>query len=115
VFAHEITHACLSMMGRWPAWFQEGVAQKLSGETLSPVVRKQLTAMAEKHLIPKLENLRQDWSRMSPEHATAAYQLSLLAAELFFENWANYGLRNLVRNPEQLATITQDLDRRLGL
>jgi len=115
VFAHEITHACLSMMGRWPAWFHEGVAQKLSGETLTPAQRKALTAMAEKHLVPKLENLRQDWSRMSPEHASMAYQFSLLAAEMFFENWANYGLRNLVRSPEQLATITQDLDKRLGL
>ena len=33
VFAHETVHACLSMLGRWPAWFHEGIAQKLSGDT----------------------------------------------------------------------------------
>ena len=28
-FAHETVHACLSMMGRWPVWLHEGLAQKL--------------------------------------------------------------------------------------
>jgi hypothetical protein len=57
IFAHESTHACLSMMGRWPAWLQEGLAQKLSGDVLSPSVRLKLEKMAKDSKLPRLENL----------------------------------------------------------
>lgn len=115
IFAHETTHACLSMMGHWPAWFQEGVAQKLSGDTLSPAVRARLDKMARDGKLPRLENLRQDWSRLDTEHAVAAYALSLAAVEMFYQEYAAYGIRNLVNNPNKLAAITADLDKRLGL
>jgi hypothetical protein len=115
IFAHESTHACLSMMGRWPAWLQEGLAQKLSGDVLSPAIRAKLEKMAKDGKLPKLENLHQDWSRMDTDHAVAAYAMSLAAVELFYENYAAYGVRNLVNNPDKLASITSDLDRRLGL
>ena len=115
IFAHEGTHACLSMLGRWPAWFQEGVAQKLSGDVLSPAVRAKLEKMAKEGRLPRLENLHQDWSRLDTEHATAAYALSLAAIEIFFQDFAAYGIRNLVNNPEKLASITAELDKRLGL
>jgi hypothetical protein len=113
--AHEITHACLTMMGRWPAWLQEGLAQKLSGDTLRPEIRQRLTVMAQEKKLPKLSNLGQDWSRMDTEHATLAYALSLAAIEVFYQDYANYGIGNLLRNPERLAAITTDLERRLGL
>jgi hypothetical protein len=115
IFAHETTHACLSMMGHWPAWFQEGVAQKLSGDTLSPAVRAKLEKMAKDNRLPRLENLRQDWSRLDTEHAVAAYALSLAAVEMFYQTYAAYGIRNLVNNPHKLAEVTADLDERLGL
>ncbi len=112
--AHEITHACLSMMGRWPAWLQEGLAQRLSGETLKPEIRQKLLAMAQQNKLPKLSNLGQDWSRMDAEHAALAYALSLAAIDTFYADYANYGIANLLRNPERLAPITIDLERRLG-
>jgi hypothetical protein len=115
IFAHETTHACLSMMGHWPAWFQEGLAQKLSGDTLTPAMRAQLEKMAKDGRLPRLENLHQDWSRLDTAHAVAAYALSLAAIEVFYQNYAAYGIRNLVNNPNKLATITADLDKRLGL
>jgi hypothetical protein len=115
IFAHETTHACLSMMGHWPAWFQEGLAQKLSGDALSPALRARLEKMAKDGKLPRLENLRQDWSRLDTEHAVAAYALSLAAVEMFYESYAGYGIRNLVNNPHKLAEITADLDKRLGL
>jgi hypothetical protein len=115
IFAHESTHACLSMMGRWPAWLQEGLAQKFSGDVLSPALRAKLEKMAKDGKLPRLENLHQDWSRLDTDHAVAAYAMSLAAVELFYENYAEYGVRNLVNNPEKLAGITTDLDRRLGL
>jgi hypothetical protein len=114
-FAHETTHACLSMMGRWPAWVQEGLAQKLSGDTLSASSRQKLEKMVHDGRVPRLENLRQDWSRMDTDHAVAAYAVSLAAVELFYQNYQGYGVRNLVNNPQKLAQITADLDKRLGL
>lgn len=115
IFAHESTHACLSMMGRWPAWLQEGLAQRFSGDTLTPAVRAKLEKLTKDGKLPRLENLRQDWSRLDTDHAIAAYALSLEAVEMFYESYAGYGVRNLVNNPEKLASITADLDRRLGL
>jgi hypothetical protein len=71
--------------------------------------------MAQEKKLPKLSNLGQDWSRMDTEHATLAYALSLAAIEVFYQDYANYGIGNLLRNPERLAAITTDLERRLGL
>lgn len=115
IFAHETTHACLSMMGSWPAWFQEGLAQKMSGDALTPAMRVQLEKMTKQNKLPRLENLRQDWSRLDTAHAVAAYALSLAAVEMFYQSYAAYGIRNLVNNPSKLAEITADLDKRLGL
>jgi hypothetical protein len=115
IFGHETTHACLSMMGRWPAWLQEGLAQKFSGDVLSPAIQSKLEKMAKEAKLPRLENLHQDWSRLDTDHAIAAYALSLSAVEMFYQTWASYGIRNLVHNPQKLAEITTDLDRRLGL
>ncbi len=114
VFAHETTHACLSMLGRWPAWFQEGLAQKFSGDKLSAAMRQKLEQSVKGGQLPRLENLRQDWSRMDTEHATNAYALSLAAVELFYENYTENGIGNLVRDPSRLPAITADLDRKLG-
>ena len=114
-FAHEIVHACLTNLGQWPAWFQEGVAQKLSGDTLSPRVREQVAAMARAGSLPRLRNLSQSWSRLNTQHATVAYGVSLAAIELFLENYSEHALRNLINNPASLPQITEDLDRRLGL
>jgi hypothetical protein len=113
--SHEIAHACLSMMGRWPSWLQEGVAQKLSGDVLRPDIRQKLTQMAQEKKLPRLANLGQDWSRMDQDHAVMAYALSLAAIDIFYQDYANYGIANLLRNPERLPAITADLDRRLGL
>lgn len=115
IFAHESTHACLSLTGRWPAWLQEGLAQKLSGDVLSAAARAKLEKMAREGKLPKLENLHQDWSRLDTEHAVAAYSLSLAAVEAFYENHAGFGIRNLLKNPEQLPSITAGLDKALGL
>ena len=113
--AHEITHACLSMMGKWPAWFQEGLAQKLSGDVVSPPLREKLTEWGREGKLPKLANLGQDWSRLDTAHAVAAYGLSLEAVDVFYDTYGIDGVRNLLRAPERLGTIMADLDTRLGL
>jgi tetratricopeptide (TPR) repeat protein len=117
--AHELVHACLTSIPSgstpWPAWLQEGLAQKLSGDTLPAAIREQLRQLAETHAIPKLENLRQNWSRMSTQNAVAAYSLALAAADALYDNYASYGIRNILANPASLPRVTADLDSKLGL
>jgi len=112
---HETTHACLTMIGRWPAWLQEGIAQKLSGDTLTPAQTKQITGWVHDGKLPRLSNLRQDWSRMDAAHASLAYALSLAAVEMLWQDTGDDGIRNLLRNPERLPQVTAELDRKLGL
>ena len=97
--AHEISHACLAMTGRWPAWMQEGLAQRLSGDQLSPELRAKLKEWAKAGKLPKLANLGQDWSRLDTEHAIAAYGLSLEAIETFYATYGAEGVRNLLHSP----------------
>ena len=113
--AHETAHACLTMLGHWPAWLQEGVAQKLSGDSLNPAQRKKLADLAREGKLPRLTNLKQDWSRMDAQHASEAYALSLAAVELLWNDSGAAGVRNLLRNPDRLPQATAELDRRLGL
>ena len=65
--------------------------------------------------LPKLEELRQGWSRLDTEHATLAYALALAAVDALYDNVGSDGVRNLLRNPERLPAVSADLDKRLGL
>jgi len=111
--AHELVHACVAATGNWPAWLHEGLAQRLSGETLPEPRRLAIKTVAQANGLPKLRNLSQSWSRMSSGHAAMAYATSLYAIELFYKHHAEYGIRNLLRNPTQLDRIMEDLDTRL--
>jgi len=115
VLAHETTHACLAMLGEWPSWLQEGMAQKLSGETLPPQARAQLAELAKAGQLPKLEALRRGWSGLDTQSARLAYSLALEAVDALYENFGSDGVRNLMRNPERLAAVSAELDKRLGL
>jgi hypothetical protein len=115
VLAHETTHACLAMLGEWPSWLQEGMAQRLSGQTLAPQSRAELERLAKAGQLPKLESLRQGWSGLDAQHARLAYSLALEAVDALFDNFGNDGVRNLMRNPERLTVISAELDKRLGL
>jgi hypothetical protein len=115
VLAHETTHACLAMLGEWPSWLHEGMAQKLSGAALSADMKSKIASMARGGQLPKLEELRQGWSQLDTAHATLAYALALAAVDALYENYGNDGVRNLMRNPERLPAISADLDKRLGL
>ena len=115
VLAHETTHACLAMLGEWPSWLQEGMAQKLSGETLPPQARVQLAELAKAGQLPKLEALRGGWSGLNAQSARIAYSLALEAVDALYDNFGTDGVRNLMRNPERIATVSAELDKRLGL
>ena len=117
--AHELVHACLTSVpsgsAPWPAWLQEGLAQKLSGDTLSAPMKQQLLQLAQAHRLPRLEDVRQDWSRLSIDNARLAYSLALAAADALYQNYAAYGIRNVLNNPENLPQVTTELDKALGL
>ena len=63
--------------------------------------------------LPKLAGLGQTWGNKSPAEAQFAYGMALVAVDLFFQYHAELGIRNLLNNPNALAGITEDLDRRL--
>ena len=115
VLAHETTHACMAMLGEWPSWLQEGMAQKLSGETLPPAARARLAELAKAGQLPKLESLRRGWSGLNADSARLAYALALEAVDALYDNFGTDGVRNLMRNPERLPAISAELDKRLGL
>jgi hypothetical protein len=113
VFAHELVHACLANLGSWPAWLHEGMAQKLSNETMTPTMRTNLRALMRANKVPRLENLSQSWSRLSAQHAAAAYAVAFDAVDLMMEMYASFGIQNVLRNSSMLPQITTALDKRL--
>jgi len=112
--SHETTHACLSMLGRWPAWLQEGVAQYMSGQVSSPAEREQIAQLSRAKKLPTLNQLGGDWSGLDTSSARLAYGVALRAVEIFNQDFGGYGLRNLLRNPEKLDSYAAQLDKRLG-
>jgi hypothetical protein len=112
-FAHELVHACLYHMGQFPAWLHEGMAQKFSGDSLTPSRRNALRAMVRGGRVPKLVNMSQSWSRLSSEHAAVAYAYALAAVELMLERYRHFGIQNILRNPEYIAGVAADLDKQL--
>ncbi len=112
-FAHELVHACLAGTGRWPAWLHEGLAQRLSGEILTAEARAEVRAAAMNGALPRLHQMNQNWSRLGADHARLAYAAALYAVELFYLHHKEFGIRTLIRNPEFLDRIADDLDQRM--
>lgn len=112
-FAHEIVHACIAGLGSFPAWLHEGLAQRLTGDKLSPTTAAMVDAALKSGIVPRLDRIGQDWSRMSTRHAALAYGVALRAVDLFYQHYSSFGPRNLLRNPAMLPQIEADIDRRL--
>ena len=119
VLAHEITHVLLEQLAepfgnRIPRWVHEGIAQASSGRSLSAAERAGVIeqARAKKMTLSKSAD---EWANLDSQSARLAYDLALSAVEVYRQESGTAGLRNLLRNPERLARITADLDRKLGL
>jgi hypothetical protein len=113
VFAHEIVHACLASLGRWPVWFHEGMAQYHSGERLSAAAARQFTVRAREGRMPGLGSLSPSFSRMSTAHAASAYAISLAAVEVLYRDFGADYVRNLLRNPQLLSSIEPTLSQKV--
>ncbi len=88
---------------------------EVSGDSLNAAQMKKIADLTRQGKLPRLGNLKQDWSRMDAEHAAQAYALSLAAVELLWQESGDEGVRSLLRSPERLPQVTADLDRKLGL
>jgi hypothetical protein len=111
---HETVHACLAMMGQWPTWLHEGLAQTLSGDKLSASSRAEFKQAAKNEKLPKLERLSHGFTSLNSQQAQLAYLISLDAAEVMYENFHNDGIRNILRNPARLPAVMEELDKRMG-
>jgi len=111
VLVHETTHACLSIMGHWPTWFQEGMAQRFSGEKSFPLTVAKLVAMGRERKLPSLNALSGDWSRLGNDQAAMAYSLALHAVNRLYDYYGADGVWILVHNPSQMPAIVAELDK----
>jgi hypothetical protein len=112
--SHELVHACLASMGQWPTWLHEGMAQKLTGDTLPRARLEAVKALVRSGKLPRLDNMNQSWSRMSSQHAQWAYDYALAAVDMLYDVYRNYGIQNIFRNPDRLAQITATLDKQMA-
>lgn len=109
IFAHEYVHSCLARMARWPSWFHEGMAQRLSGVAAEPADRMLRRSLSTGGSLPSLSDLGDDWSRLGEDRASLAYALSLAAVDLLYEKLHTAGIRNLLANPGRLAELSGSL------
>lgn len=112
--AHEATHACLAMIGKWPTWLHEGLAQKLSGDSMAPASRQRLLAVAREAKLTDISKLDSGWARLDGRNASIAYGLALAAVETMYDEFGLDGIRNLMRNPERLSYTVTELNKRMG-
>jgi len=111
--AHELVHACLANLGRWPTWVHEGLAQKLSGEPPPPDMQDKLRELTRTGRLPKLASMGDGWWHLSAEEARLRYAVARAAADLLFRSQGAVAARNLLNDPESLPQVTAGLDREL--
>jgi len=112
-FAHEFVHACLARKGNWPSWLHEGLAQRLSGRSLGKQERQALSALQQAGQLPTLAQLGGGWARLGDREAAIAYSLSLGAAQILYQDLQDYGLRELLNQPNRLPDVQKQLDKKL--
>jgi hypothetical protein len=113
VFAHEITHACISRLGNHPTWLHEGLAQYLSGVRLSQDNKRALRQALAENRLPGLERIAGPWGHYSAAQAQTAYAYGLMAVEEWIEVDGMESIRQALRNPAQVSSVTERLNSRL--
>ena len=112
-FSHELVHACLAQKGRFPVWLHEGLAQMLSGRTLSRDEQATLAQLSRDGKLPTFGQLSGGWGRLGTAEAGVAYRYALLAAETLYDTVHDAGVRTLINNPSRVAAEGERLDRRV--
>lgn len=112
-FGHEIVHACLARRGRFPAWFHEGLAQRLTGDRLSGAELGEVKAALRDGRLPRLGAMAEAWSGMSAGEARLAYSYALAVVGLIYESEGEMRVRELIRSPGALGAAGERVGERL--
>jgi hypothetical protein len=89
------------------------MAQKISGKTLGVQEREALTQMNKANQLPKLAQLSGGWAQLGGGQAAVAYAVALAAAQVLYQDQQDYGVRNLLNNPDRLPALAERIDARL--
>lgn len=114
IFAHEIVHACLANLGRWPSWLQEGLAQELSGEPLNSARQREVLDLGRAGKLPPIGKLSGAWSGMTAAQAAIAYGTARAGVAGYLARHGDTGIRNVLNNPQFLAAMAAEIDRTLA-
>jgi tetratricopeptide (TPR) repeat protein len=93
ILKHELTHSFIRLKtaGNCPLWFNEGLAQYLSGDSSKSFLPLAKQAIVQRRF-PALSQLEGPFIGMDADRAAWAYQESLLATEFLM---ARYGLADI--------------------
>jgi hypothetical protein len=111
--AHELVHACLASQGRFPGWFHEGMAQRWSGESAGAAARAEVRERLRARKMPSLNNLSATFSQLSTQHAALAYAYAWEAVDALYRIHGDQYVRNLIRSPESLPALADQLTQAL--
>ena len=98
---HELAHVALGQLApRWPRWFQEGLAQNLTGENVSMTHYAALFAAVTQEKIFRFEHLAEAWPDL-PSDVEIAY-----AQSAAFVGWlaTRHGPEGMGRLVDEVAT-----------
>ena len=98
---HELAHVALGQLARgWPRWFQEGLAQNLTGENWSMTHYATLFRAVKQEKVFRFEHLHSAWPDL-PSDVEIAY-----AQSAAFVAWlsAKYGPEGMGRLVDEVAT-----------
>jgi len=98
---HELAHVALGQLApRWPRWFQEGLAQNLTGENLSMTHYAALFSAVAQEKVFRFEHLAEEWPDL-PSDVELAY-----AQSAAFVGWlaARQGPEGMGRLVDEVAT-----------
>ena len=112
-FAHEIVHACIAQYGAFPAWFHEGLAQKLSGQSLTHDQRAAVADALREKRLPSVDKLDRGWAGLTGADAALAYTSALAAVELLIEKYGMEQVRGLLRRPDAVSSVGAELSLKL--
>lgn len=110
VFAHEIVHACIARFGDQPTWLHEGLAQHLSGVKLGQDYKRSLKQALVGGKLPGLEKIAGSWMGVSGAQASTLYAYGLWAVEEWIAMDGMEAVRQSLKNPSRIASLTERLN-----
>jgi hypothetical protein len=93
---HELTHAFIAALPQGcPAWFNEGVAQVMEGESAAPL-RRTLEQLKQTNRLVPLRNLQESFAKLPEATADIAYSESLSATDYLVKQHGKGSIRAIL-------------------